>query len=96
MRGRIIEVDTDHDAYVHEVDRDQIQIVADHCQAMRSAGQVGSKDDRLAMTCDGFTIMQWCDNNGIEWGRFWRDQDIQTRFLNDPANKAFRIWEGRV
>ena len=48
------------------------------------------------MTADGFTIMQWCNKWGIPYHRFWNDNDIVNRFLDDPDNKVFRIWEGKV
>jgi hypothetical protein len=76
MRARIEELDEDRDVHIHEVDRADIQIVADYCHALRSSGHVGSKDDKLAMTCDGFTIMQWCNNKGVTWQQFFSDGAI--------------------
>jgi hypothetical protein len=96
MRGRILELDADHDVHIHEVDKEDIQIVADHCQALRSAGMTGNKDDKYVMTADSFTIMNWCNKWGIPYHKFWSDNDIVDKFLDDPDNKVFRIWEGKV
>lgn len=95
MRAWIEELDDDHDVYFHAVDKSQIQAVADSCAALRDAGMTG-KEDKLVMSCDGFTIMEWCNRHGITWDQFFRDSEITNRFLDDPANAPFRIWKGRV
>jgi hypothetical protein len=81
---------------VARTDMSRIQIVADYASALRSAGITGGKDDKLAMTVDGAVIYDWCVKQGITWTDFWQDRAIQTRFVEDPDNAAFRVWEGRL
>jgi hypothetical protein len=96
MKAWIEEIDATKEAHVHAVDKADLDIVAEHCQALRNAGLTGTKDDKLAMRCDGFTVMEWCNRKGIAWKEFWRDTRIQTRFIEDPDNAAFRVWTGKL
>ena len=97
MRAWIEDIDQHHEAHIHAVDKADVDLIAAHCGAWRSVGATKTTDgDWHAMTCDGFTIMQWCNNKGITWREFFRDQKIQNQFLNDPDNAAFRVHTGRI
>jgi hypothetical protein len=99
MRAWIEELDDDHDVHVHAASYSDLKLLADTCAEMRSAGMGNGKDEKLAMSCDGWTIMEWCNRKGVLWQNFWSGPDhkeLQNRFLNDPDNAAFRIWTGRV
>jgi hypothetical protein len=78
------------------VDKRDLDTLADHCAAMRSIGAGNGKDDKLAMSVDGWVINDWCVKKGITFSQFMRDQKMQTRFVEDPDNAAFRIWTGRL
>lgn len=92
----IEEVDAEHIAMVATADRRDVQAVADHCAAMRSIGAGNGKDDKLAMTVPGWVVNDWCVRKGITFAQFMGDRKIQTRFLDDPDNANFRIWQGRI
>jgi len=97
MRAWIEEVDDQHDAHIHAAEKSDLDLVATHCGALRSAGATKTLDgDWHAMTCDGFTIMAWCNAKGVTWKEFFRDQTIQKRFIEDPDNAAFRVHTGRL
>lgn len=78
------------------IDKRVLQAQAEHCKALRSAGFGNGKDDKLAMSVDGWVINDWCVKKGVTFAEFMRDQKLQTRFVEDPDNAAFRVWEGRV
>lgn len=78
------------------IDKRVLDAQAEHCKALRSAGFGNGKDDKLAMSVDGWVINDWCVKKGITFAEFMRDQKLQTRFVEDPANAAFRVWEGRL
>lgn len=96
MRAWVEEIDDAKEAHIHAVDRQDLEIIKEHCAALHNAGLTGTKDDKLVMSCDGFTIMDWCNRKGIKWGHFWRDKKAQLRFLEDPDNAAFRVWKGKI
>lgn len=96
MRFRFEQLDADTSVAIHEVDRADLEILADHCKAMHNAGAGNGKDEKLAMRADGFTILAWCNQRGVTWAEFFRDTKLQERFIEDPDNAAFRIWKGKL
>lgn len=96
MRGFIHEVDDKHERYVHVADKADVDAVAKHCADMRAIGAGNGKVDKLAMTADAFTIQAWCDRKGVTWAQFFNTPELAKRFIEDPDNRAFRVWEGRL
>ena len=96
MRGFIHEVDEKHDQYVHVADKRDIDALAQHCADLRAVGAGNGKDDKLCMQADSFTIQAWCDRVGVTWRQFWNNPELINRFIADPDNAAFRIWEGKL
>lgn len=95
--GQIIEA-IDHDKLLlaTTADKRDVDMVAEHCKAMRSAKAGNGKDEKLAMSAPGWVVNDWCVKKGITFAEFMRDQRLQTRFVEDPDNSAFRVWEGRL
>lgn len=96
MRAWIEGLDDERDVHFHSAQKDDLDAIATWCKDANAAGLGEGPDGKLAMRCDGFTIMAWCNAQGITWGEFFRDPKIQVRFLDDPANAAFRVWKGRI
>ena len=97
MRFWMEELDAQHDVAIHAVDKRDLDLIAEHCKALRSAGMTKTQDgDWHAMKADGWTILAWCNKQGVQWKDFWRDKALQNRFIADPDNAAFRVHEGRI
>jgi len=97
MRAWLEDVDANHEAIIHAVDKSDLDLIADHCKALHNDGHdKNTVGDKLCMRADGFTIQKWCNDHGITWKQFFRDQAIQKRFIEDPDNSAFRIWKGKL
>ena len=96
--GFLIENHEDRDKLIlaTTADRRDLDTLAKHCADLRAVCGGNGKDDKLAMSCDGWTINNWCVKHGITFAEFMRDRKIQTRFIEDPDNAAFRIWTGRL
>lgn len=95
--GQIIEaIDNDTLLMATTADKRDVDAVAEHCAALRSVGAGNGKDDKLAMSAPGWVVNDWCVKKGISFAEFMRDQRLQTRFVEDPDNSAFRIWTGRL
>lgn len=94
MRAWIQDVDEDHVAMVHGVAGEDLDTLATYCREKGEGRQ--SSDFKHAMSVDGAVIMDWCNKRGIAWDKFFRDQSLVNKFLNDPDNESFRIWKGRV
>lgn len=96
MKFRLETVDREHMAAVHEADVADLQAVADHCAALRGVGATGSGDMKHVARVPGFIVQQYINLNGITFAEFMRDPRHAERLLEDPALKAFRVWEGRI
>lgn len=95
--GTIVEqYDNDHLILGATVDKRLLDAQADQCAALRAAGAGNGKDEKLAMSVDGWVINDWCVKKGIAWAEFMRNQRLQTQFIEDPDNAAFRIWTGKL
>lgn len=92
----IVHADANTVTTITAANKADVDYVADHCAALRAAGIVGSKDERLAMTAPTWVVNDWCTRKGINFRTFMNDRKLQERFVNDPDNKAFRVWEGRL
>lgn len=96
MKSDIRIVDGEHLALVNEISQAEVQAYKDRAAALRNGGHTGQDDMRLAASVPGFVIADWCNKRGIEWDEFMRNPRMAAAFLDDPDNKAFRIWEGRI
>lgn len=77
----------------HEVG---IQRALDYVKWLHNTGQHGTPDLRALMECPGTLIETWCQQQGVEFAEFARSQELKRRFINDPANRDWRIWGGSV
>lgn len=93
MRAWIREIDEDRDVHFHGTSGEDLDKVIQWCA--EQTDPVGANFKHAARV-DGAVIMGWCNKRGIEWGRFFREEPLQTAFLNDPDTAPFRIWKGRV
>lgn len=95
MKAWIQDVDKDNVAFVHSTAGEDLDTLIAHCKDLSEHQKQGS-DMKLAASVDGAVIMDWCNKRGVGWDVFFRDPALQTRFLDDPDNKAFRVWQGRI
>lgn len=71
---------------------------AERAHALRTAGAIGDQEGlgRRAASFPNVLVEQYCHNNGITFQEWMQNPVHATRMLNDPALKAFRVWEGTV
>lgn len=70
--------------------------IAEYARARHKEGLHGSSEMRLAASIPFVIIEKYLNDNRITLAEFKQSQEHKRRLLNDPANAAFRIWEGRV
>jgi hypothetical protein len=95
-RFDLVDAGGDSLAAVHEISLAEIQQAKDHAAGLRGVGHTGTKDMKLAAQVPDFVVYDWCNKRGIKFQEFIRDDRLVTAFLDDPDNKAFRIWEGKI
>lgn len=96
MKFRLEQVDDQHVAAVHEANMDDLQIVADHCAALRGVGATGSSEMKHVASVPAIIVQKYINDNGITFAEFMREPKHADRLLADPALSAFRVWTGRV
>ena len=78
------------------IDKRALDAQAEHCKALRNSGAGNGKDDKLCMSVDPWVVNDWCVKRGMTFAEFMRDRKMQNRFIEDPDNAAFRVWEGKL
>lgn len=96
MSGFFIDQHDDTFVMATTIDKRVLDAQADHCKALRNAGAGNGKDDKLCMSADPWVVNDWCVKRGMTFAQFMRDPKAQARFVEDPDNAAFRVWEGRL
>jgi len=84
------------DGNLHVIRTQDCDPVAEHAAGLRQIGAVGSNEMRHAAHIPMVAIETYCNIHNIEFREFIKDQTHIRAMLNDPALKAFRIWEGKV
>jgi hypothetical protein len=96
MKARIEDIDNVHEAHVCEARVDDLKEVADYAQARANAGLQGSKDMWFAATVPAFIIQKFCNEKGVAWKEFMRNESMQTYFLNSEYAAPFRVHKGTI
>lgn len=96
MKFRLEQVDERHIAGVHEASLDDLQMVADHCAALRGVGATGSSEMKHVATVPAIIVQKYINEHGITFAEFMREPKHADRLLADPALSGFRVWTGRV
>lgn len=88
--------------YIPEGDTTAIERVQD-CSSfvkraadLRAAEMTGTSEMRHAAHFPAVVVETYMNNAGITWAEFLRNPEHGKRMLNDPALKAFRVWEGQA
>ena len=70
--------------------------IAHHCAELRATGKTGSKEMKHAAEIPEIFVTKYINDNNITFREFMVNKQHIRRVLNDPALKAFRVWEGKV
>lgn len=73
-----------------------VEPILDFAHDLRAAGQVGSGEMRHAASIPMVLVEAYCNDRGISFQEFMNNPVHGKSMLNDPALRAFRVWEGRV
>lgn len=103
MSGEVISADAGLITRMHEIDGgfaietvQDVEPVLDLTHGLRQVGAVGSSEMRHAASLPMVVVETYCNASGITLQEFLTDSVHVRTMLNDPALKAFRIWEGRI
>lgn len=70
--------------------------IAEFTKAMHNSGNHGSSEMRHAAKIPNVVIEKYMNDHGVTFQEVMNDQRHLRAIVNDPDNKMFRIWPGRV
>lgn len=70
--------------------------IAERARAMHNEGMHGSKELKLAASIPDVIIEKYMNEHGVTFAEVIGDPVHMRRIVNDPDNKMFRIWPGRI
>lgn len=70
--------------------------IAERAKAMHNEGLHGSGEMKLAATIPSVMVEKYCNEKNISFAEFMAEPVHIKRMCNDPDNKMFRVWPGRV
>ncbi len=73
-----------------------VEPILDFTHDLRAVGRVGSGEMRHAASVPMVIVEAYCNDRGITFHEFMNNPVHGRAILNDPALRAFRVWEGRV
>lgn len=74
-----------------------VEPIIDHCAALRQDSDGKSKSGELYHVGDipYIVVEQYCNENGVTFTEFCRDDTHIKRILMNPDFSKFRVWQGR-
>lgn len=70
--------------------------IADRAYAMHKEGMHGSKELKLAATIPNIIIEKYMNERGVSFAEVIGNDVHMRNIVNDPDNKMFRVWPGRI
>lgn len=70
--------------------------IAEFAKEQHNLGNHGSSEMRHAARIPNVIIEMYCNENTVTFADVMRDPAHMNRICNDPENKMFRIWPGKL
>lgn len=81
---------------MHTIRTQDCTPIAERAYAMHKEGMHGSSEMRLAATIPNVIIEKYMNEHGVSYAEVIGNEVHMRRICNDPDNKMFRIWPGRI
>jgi len=70
--------------------------IAERAYSMHKEGMHGTKELKLAATIPNVIIEKYMNDHGVSFAEVIGNDVHMRRIVNDPDNKMFRVWPGRI
>ncbi|ALK99541.2 MULTISPECIES: hypothetical protein [unclassified Massilia] len=70
--------------------------IAERAKALHNAGEFGSSEMRHAATIPDVILEKYMNEHRVSYAELMSNPEHFRRICNDPDNKMFRIWPGRL
>lgn len=81
---------------MHTLQSQDCTPIAERAYAMHKEGRHGSKELKLAATIPNVIIEKYMNDHGVSYAEVLGNDVHMRRIVNDPDNKMFRVWPGRI
>lgn len=70
--------------------------IAERAKSLHNAGQFGSSDMKHAATIPDVILEKYMNEHRVSYQELMNNPEHFRRICNDPDNKMFRIWPGKL
>lgn len=70
--------------------------IAERAKALHNAGMHGSSDMKHAASIPDVILEKYMNEHRVSYAELMSNPEHFRRICNDPDNRAFRIWPGRL
>lgn len=73
-----------------------VEPILHQCKALHNSGMVGDNEMYHAASLPLVLVENYCNQKGITFQEWMRDEAHIKSMLNDPDLKGFRVWQGAI
>lgn len=81
---------------MHTIATQDCTPIAERAYAMHKEGMHGSNELKLAATIPNVIIEKYMNERGVSFAEVIGNDFHMRAIVNDPDNKMFRVWPGRI
>jgi hypothetical protein len=86
----------EHDGKVFIAQTQDCTPIVERAQALHKAGEHGSSEMRYAASIPDVILNKYMNEHRVTYAELMSNPEHFRRICNDPDNKMFRIWPGRL
>lgn len=86
----------EHDGKIFIAQTQDCTAIAERAKALHNAGEFGSSEMRHAATIPDVILEKYMNEHHVTYAELMTNPEHFRRICNDPDNKMFRIWPGRI
>lgn len=86
----------EHDGRIFIAQTQDCTPIAERAKALHNAGEFGSSEMRHAATIPDVILEKYMNERGVTYAELMSDPKHFRIICNDPDNKMFRVWPGRL
>lgn len=86
----------EHDGKIFIAQTQDCTPIAERAKALHNAGEFGSSEMRHAATIPDVILEKYMNEHRVSYAELMSNPEHFRRICNDPDNKMFRIWPGRL
>lgn len=86
----------EHDGKIFIAQTQDCTAIAEHAKRLHNEGHHGSSEMRHAATIPDVILEKYMNDHNVTYAELMSNPEHFRRICNDPDNKMFRIWPGRI